>query len=172
MGISLYDRVTRGELLGLQTCDVDLRAGTLHISRTICNGVLGTPKGKRSRRTVTLPKIAHGALRRHIEEGNYSDSDYLFPDGAGRAMWRTTFINNHWKPLLKRTGVQYKVFHTARHYVASTLLSKGLPITSVARFRGHVERTLLSTYSHLMPDQMDAVAAAMNETLTQSLRLL
>jgi integrase-like protein len=67
--------------------------------------------GKRSRRTITLPKIAHDALRRRIAEGDYANSDYLFPNGAGKPMWRTTFINNHWKPLLKRAGVEFNYKH-------------------------------------------------------------
>ena len=50
--LPLTTGLREGELLGLQTCDVDLRAGTLRISRTIYNGVLGTPKSKRSRRPL------------------------------------------------------------------------------------------------------------------------
>ena len=80
-------------------------------------------------------------------------------------MGRTAFIRGGWTPLLERAGVEYKRFHTCRHYVASTLLAKGLPLTAVARFMGHDERTLLKTYSHLMPDQMDAVAAAMDQAI-------
>jgi hypothetical protein len=30
---------------------------------------------------------------------------------------------------------------------------------------GHDEKTLLSTYAHLMPDEMSAVAAAMDDVL-------
>jgi integrase len=164
--LALTTGLREGELLGLQACDVDLRAGTLRVTRAVYNGVVGTPKSKRSRRTITLPEIAHDALCGHIKQGNYEDSNFLFPNGAGKSIWRTTFINNHWKPLLKRAGVEYKVFHTTRHYVASTLLSRGLPITAVARYLGHDEITLLKAYSHLMPDQMNAVASAMNEALT------
>jgi integrase len=50
-----------GEALAVKRGDVDLKAGTLRITRTVYNGVVGTPKGKRSRRTITLPKIAHWA---------------------------------------------------------------------------------------------------------------
>jgi integrase len=163
--LALTTGLREGELLGLQACDVDLCACTLRVSRTVYNGVVGTPKSKRSRRTITLPKLAHDALQQHIEHGEYGPNDYLFPNGGGTPMWRTTFINHHWIPLLKRAGVEYKVFHACRHYVASTLLSTGLPITSVARFMGHDERTLLSTYSHLMPDQLETVAAAMDNAL-------
>jgi integrase len=165
--VALSTGVREGEALALQRGDVNLNAGTLRISRTVYNGVVGTPKSKRSRRTIVLPKMAHTALKRHIRQGDYEEgSAYLFPNGVGKPMWYyTTFINHHWKPLLNRAGVEYKVFHTCRHHVASTLLSKGLPITSVARFLGHDERTLLSTYAHLMPDQMTAVAAAMDQSL-------
>lgn len=160
--LALTTGVREGEALALKRLDADLQAGTLRISRTVYTGVVGTPKSKRSRRTITLPSIAHDALQRHIERGEYGDEDYLFPNGKGKPMWRTNFIRNHWKPLLDRAGVEYRVFHTCRHYVCSTLLGKGLPITAVARYCGHDVQTLLSTYSHLMPDQMSAVAAAMD----------
>jgi integrase len=88
----------------------------------------------------------------------------MFPNSVGKPMWRSTFVDLHWKPLLRRAGVDYKHFHTCRHYVASTLLGQGLPITAVARFMGHNERMLLKTYSHLLPDMMGAVAAAMDNT--------
>jgi integrase len=75
------------------------------------------------------------------------------------------FVRYHWRPLCERAGVQYKTFHTARHYVASSLLSKGLPITAVARYLGNDEVTLLRTYSHLIRGMEDLVPAAMDETL-------
>jgi integrase len=163
--LALTTGLREGELLGLQTCDVDLRGRTLRVARTVYNGAVGTVKSKRSRRTITLPQIAYEALRQHIANSGLDGDDWLFPNGNGQPMWRSNFIDRHWKPLLVRAGVEYKVFHTCRHYVASTLLSNGLPITSVARFMGYDERTLLSTYSHLMPDQMEAVAAAMDNIL-------
>jgi integrase len=163
--LALTTGLREGELLGLQTCDVDLHAGTLRVSRTVYNGIVGTPKSRRSRRTITLPQIAKDALQEHIANSGADGDDWLFPNGNGQPMWRSNFVDRHWNPLLKRAAIDYKVFHTCRHYVASTLLSKGLPISPVARYLGHDEITLLKTYSHLMPDQMEAVATAMDETL-------
>ncbi len=158
-----------GEALAIRRGDVDLQAFTLRISRTVYNGVVGTPKSKRSRRTITLPKIAYDALAKHINQGMYVESDYLFASQAGTPLWHWAFITRKYKPLLERAGVSYKNIHTARHTVASTLLAKGLPIPSVACYLGHDAKTLLSTYSHLMPDQMDTVAAAMDSALGGSL---
>lgn len=82
--LALTTGIREGEALALKRLDADLQAGTLRISRTVYNGVVGTPKSKRSRRTITLPSIAHDALQRHIERGEYGDDDYLFPNGRGK----------------------------------------------------------------------------------------
>ncbi len=161
--LALCTGAREGELIGLRVQDYDPKHGTLRIARTVYNGVEGSPKSKRGRRNITLPTAARESLRVHTEQHN--GCEWMFPNTVGKPMWRSTFVENHWRPFLRRAGVEYKHFHTCRHFVASTLLSMGQPISSVARFMGHDERTLLRTYSHLMPDQMDAVAAAMDDAL-------
>jgi len=161
--LALTTGMREGELLGLRVQDYDSEQSTLDVRRSVYNGLVGTPKSKRGRRTIKLPNVARDALEAHIRAT--TSSGYIFTTRTRRPFNTSHFICQHWKPLLERAGVEYKCFHTCRHYVASTLLSKGLPITTVARYLGHDERTLLRTYSHLMPDMMDTVAAAMDETL-------
>lgn len=158
--LALTTGLRHGELLGLQARDYDAVKGTLAIRRTVYNNAVGTPKSRRSRRTIKLSRLADDALHRHT-----AGSTWMFSNGAGNPLRNNTFVTRHWRPFLERAEVGYKNFHTCRHCVASTLLSKGLPITAVARYMGHDEKTLLSTYSHLMPDMMDTVAAAMDEAL-------
>ncbi len=46
--------------------------------------------------------------------------------------------------------------HSLRHAFASTLLSRGVPITDVARWLGHKDiRETYNTYSHFMPEAED-----------------
>lgn len=161
--LALQTGMREGELIGTQVKDFDRANGTLAIRRTVYNGVEGTPKSKRGRRTIKLPQAARDALTSHTEQHN--GSIWMFPNSVGKPMWRSTFVDLHWKPLLRRANVEYKHFHTARHYVASTLLGKGLPITAVARYLGHDEITLLRTYSHLIGDMREMVASAMDEAL-------
>jgi integrase len=158
--LALTTGMRHGEILGLQVRDYDAGKGTLAICRTVYNNVVGTPKSRRSRRTITLPRRALEALQRHT-----AGPTWMFEKGAGNPLRNNTFVTRLWRPFLQRAGVEYKNFHTCRHYVASTLLSKGLPITAVARYMGHDEKTLLSTYSHMMPDMMDTVASAMDIAL-------
>jgi integrase len=161
--ISLTCGLRVSELTGLQVQDYDASKGTLAIRRSVYNGAVGSPKSKRGRRTITLPQLAQDALTHHIQE--HEPAMWMFPNSVGNSMFYSTFLEWHWRPLLKRAGVQYKNPHTCRHTVASTLLGKNLPIPAIARYLGHKEQMLLSTYSHLMPDQMDAVAAAMDDEL-------
>ena len=161
--LALGTGMREGEIIGQQVKDFHRTRGTLRIVRTVYNGLEGTPKSKRGKRVIALPQTAKEALSDHT--GRTNGGVWTFPNSAGKPMWRSSFVDHGWKPLLDRAGVGYKHFHTCRHYVASTLLSKGLPITSVARFMGHDEKTLLRTYGHLMPDQMEAVARAMDKAL-------
>lgn len=161
--LALTTGMRSGELVGLKAGDFSRDAGTLRISRTVYNGQVGTPKSKRSRRTIKLPRRSLQAVSTHIEQGNYANNDWLFPSKSGKAMWASSFTEHHWRPLLQRAGIKYKNFHTCRHYVASTLISKKLPISAIARYLGHDEITLLRTYSHLIGDMQNMVAEAMND---------
>lgn len=161
--LALSTGTREGELIGLQVRDYDASNGTLVISRTVYNGVEGTTKSKRGRRTIKLPQAARDALTAHTEQHN--GSIWMFPNSVGKPMWRSTFVDLHWKPLLRRAAVEYKHFHTCRHFVASSLLAKALPISAIARYLGHDEITLLRTYSHLIGDMREMVATAMDEAL-------
>lgn len=161
--LALQTGAREGEILGLEVSDYDPKHGTLRISRTIYNGTVSTPKSKRGRRTISLPKLAQRALEAHITATK--PSKYIFTTNTGNPLSSSHFIRNYWRPLVERAGVEYRCFHTCRHTVASTLLGKNLPIPAIARYLGHTPQVLLSTYSHTMLDQMDAVAAAMDASL-------
>jgi integrase len=53
--------------------------------------------------------------------------------------------------------------HSLRHAFASTLLSRGVPITDVARWMGHKDiRETYNTYSHFMPEAEDRGVAVLD----------
>jgi integrase len=160
--LALSTGMRGGEILGLEWRFINLDAGTLDVRQTTTiKGQLGTPKSKNSVRTLQLPQIARDALRIHSKS-----SRFVFPNRKGTDFIRyNSFVILHWRPLTQRAGIPYKNFHTCRHYVASSLLGKGLPITAIARYLGHDEITLLRTYSHLIKGMEHLVPAAMDETL-------
>lgn len=161
--LSLSCGLRQSEIIGLQVRDYDAAKGTLDIRRIVYNNAVGTPKSRRGRRTLKLPRLAHDALSRHTE-GMGADA-WMFANGAGNPIRNNTFVTRLWRPFLERVGIQYRNFHTCRHYVASTILASSQPISAASRYMGIDENTLLSTYSHLMPDQMAALAAALDAAI-------
>jgi integrase len=122
--LALSTGMRGGEILGLEW---NCRSRRWYVEReaaTTIKGQLGTPKSKNSVRTLQLPQIAIDALRTHSKS-----SRFVFPNRKGMDFIRYhNFVIFHWRPLTQRAGIQYKNFYTCRHYVASSLLSKGLPI--------------------------------------------
>jgi integrase len=161
--LALSTGMRGGEILALQPLDVDLDSGMLSIRRTlIMNGSgVGSPKSKNSRRTIQLPRIARDALARHESNGGV----WLFPGRSGENLRYHNFITYRWKPLVKRAGIEYKSFHTCRHYVASESIGRGVPISAVARYLGDNEVTVLRTYTHLIDGMQGMAASAMDEAL-------
>jgi integrase len=63
----------------------------------------------------------------------------------------------------KRAGIPARFRpHSLRHAFASALLSRGVPITDVARWMGHKDiRETYNTYSHFMPEAEDRAFAVL-----------
>jgi integrase len=163
--LALSTGMRGGEILALQRPDVSMDAGILQVRRTlILNGSgIGTPKSKNSYRTIQLPQVALDALERHTNKNGASL--WLFPGKSGQNLRYHSFIRFQWKRLVEYAGIDYKCFHTCRHYVASELLRKGIPISAVARYLGDNEVTILRTYSHLIDGMQNMAASAMDEAL-------
>src|SRR5215210_2284089 len=103
--LALVTGAREGELLGLRVDDYDSEQGTLEIRRSVYNGLVGTPKSKRSRRTIKLPKLARQALDTHLAAT--TPCRYIFATRTGRPFNTSHFICQHWRPLQVRSGVQY-----------------------------------------------------------------
>jgi integrase len=161
--LALSTGARQGELLGLQVQDFKPAVGTLAICRTVYNGAVGSPKSKQGKRTIVLPTQAKNALQEHITAN--ACKSWIFTTDKGHTLPSTHFLRGYWHPLLKRADIPYRNFHTCRHTVASTLLGKGLPIPAIAQYLGHTPQTLMNTYAHCLPNQMDLVASAMNHLL-------
>ena len=57
------------------------------------------------------------------------------------------------------------VFHSCRHFCASTLLADGTPITAVAGHLGDTVETVTRTYVHWLRDDRDVPAAVLDRII-------
>lgn len=164
--LALTTGLRLGELSGLEWSDIDMERASLTVRRTVSevNSVqtITSPKTKKSRRRVKLSAIAVEALRGHsTKEG------LVFPAARTKYLTRTTVQQQIWKPALKRAGVEYVNFHSARHTAASLLLASAIHPKIVQERLGHSKiGTTLDIYGHLIDGMDEAAASAIDEAMS------
>ena len=148
-----------GEILGLRWEDVDLRAGTLQVRRTVFNGRIEAPKTSKGRRSIGLTQTSVTALRDHPRVG-----EWVFCTRVGTPMSVHNLHNRSWKPLLREAGLPLDTrFHDLRHTCATLLLTKGVHPKIVQEMLGHSSISItLDIYSHVLPNMQGEAVRAMD----------
>ena len=102
----------QGELLGLQWGDVDLMEGALTVRRQLTEHADGSleldePKTARSRRLVTLPEIAVGALVEHRARLGVVplSSRLVFTGARGKPLRKSNLLRRWFHPLVERARI-------------------------------------------------------------------
>lgn len=156
----------QGELLGMKWNDIDLAQGTLAVQRTLkeLNGklLIGEPKSKSSRRTISLPQLAIQTLREHrrvqLERG-FIGAEWVFTDTKGGLVRVQNMLKRSFKPLVKKAGSPDIRFHDCRHSHSTLLLMQGVNPKLVQERLGHSSiQITLDTYSHVLPNMQKQVA--------------
>jgi integrase len=172
----------QGELLALMWEDVDLRAETLQInkslSQTKAGFVVKAPKTKAGRRTVQLPPATVEALTLHkaamLKAGLLSapvfstrTGGYLNRNNVLRAFRAIVARANRTITAAGGKPVPTEIrFHDLRHTTASLLLSKGASLVAVSSRLGHARRSItLDLYGHKMPNDDRQLADLLNTML-------
>ena len=140
----------QGELLALRWQDVDLMNGTLSVRHTLTRRggrvVIGEPKTKKSRRSISLTPRAVEALEAHLERqlretgilgDRYKDRGLLFTTGTGGPINPSNLRKRSLAPLLKKARLPRIRFHDLRHTCATLLLVQGTHPKYVQELLGH-----------------------------------
>jgi integrase len=166
------------EALGLGWADVDLKAGTVKVRRTLDRQdgryVFNEPKSRTSRRTLSLPAVCVEALKAHrkrqLEERlaageEWEDWDLVFTTPLGQPLSRTN-VSHYFGLLQQRAGVPHHRLYDSRHTAASLLLAQGVSPRVVMEVLGHSSFALtMDTYTHVMEPLMRDAAEAMDRAL-------
>lgn len=163
--LALATGMRLGELLALQWEDVDLKAATISVRRTLVDlkgqVYLAETKTKRSRRSIKLPVEAVEALQEHrkrmMVEG-LAGCTFVFCTPSGGPVRRAAFHKNKFKPLLASAGLPEIRFHDLRHTSATLMLAAGVHPKVMQERLGHSDINItLDIYSHVLPAmQQDA----------------
>jgi integrase len=169
-----------GEATALTVADVDLNANpaTVTVTKSWKRGttgmVLGPPKTRKGRRTVSLPAQVVDDLTPLV--AGRAPSDLLFVSQEGgvvrseilRRKWARWRADTVWDPAARQhvqrvpaLGKSPRV-HDARHSHVSWLIAQGVDLPTIQQRLGHEHiTTTIGTYGHLLPEaQVQAARAA------------
>lgn len=122
------------------------------------------PKTAESNRTVHLFSVLSELIKEHIRnlpEG----SKLLFPNKSGRYINPSNYRNRVWKPLLKASGINYRVrVHDVRGSYIDLILSSGLSDKFAQSQAGHEDiTTTLNIYAQNSRRGIDKALDVLND---------
>ncbi|WP_232006119.1 site-specific integrase [Mycobacterium sp. 852013-50091_SCH5140682] len=163
-----YSGIRFGEAAALRVGDVDLEKRRVNISKGITGvrglgRIEGDTKTHQKRSVPILTSECVEELRRATE--GREPSEFLFPGPDGQAMTVGWFRVRFDKAVAK-LNLGDVTPHTLRHTAGSLALSEGASVVTVQKLLGHRNATTtMNVYSHMLPDDFDNLAAAMEKAV-------
>ena len=142
---SLCAGLRRCESVGLEWADIDLRAGTITVRRSVQwvdgHETVTPPKTPQSRRTVALPRFAVQRLRQ-LKRGK-----------TGRIVGELNAnqVARRYASWCKRQRLPYVPPRNLRHSWGTIAVASGVDISLIARQLGHADISTTARY-YLKPD--------------------
>lgn len=143
----------QGELIALRWRDVDWKAGLVRVRRNYTRGRFGTPKTKRSSRSVPMPERVAAALKEHFKRSNFTGADdlvFAHPETGGPL--DASKMRKRFKDAIKAAGVRSIRFHDLRHTFGTRMAAAGAPLRTIQEWMGHRDYKTTEIYADYAPD--------------------
>jgi integrase len=160
---------------GMRPCElVALRVGRLDLLRGTVRVVEAAPEvagrlewgGVKTHevRTVRLPRFLCEELGAYLAGRPHGPDDLVFTAPLGGPLRESKFVPGYFKPAVRAVRFPPTLrFYDLRHTAASLLIREG-SVKAVQKQLGHATASItLDTYGHLFPDELDALAARLED---------
>lgn len=168
-----YTGLRFGEAIALRVGDVDTNRRRITVSRSITHvqrrgHVEGETKTHQRRTVPILTTALNDELVVLVDDRD--PAEYLFPGADGAAMTLGRFRWPFDKAVAK-LGLTGVTPNTLRHSAGSLALAAGASVVTVSKLLGHRNPTItMNVYSHMLPDDFDNLAAAMDSVIANGQR--
>lgn len=150
----------QGELLALRWSDVDWDAKRVRVHRSYVRGEFGTPKSRRSSRSVPLTERLASELQRYrVNAVQQQDGDLVFAHPASRKQDTPldgSKVLKRFKRALARAGVREVRFHDLRHTFGTRMAAAGVPMRTLQEWMGHRDFATTLVYADYAPSEHQA----------------
>jgi integrase len=144
----------KGELVALRWRDVDWEARRIRVRRSYTYGEFGTPKSKRSTRSVPMTSELAIELRRVWNQTIWRDDDdlvFAHPDHGG--IIPKANISRRLSAALRAAGIEDHRFHDLRHTFGTRMAAAGVPLRTLQEWMGHRDITTTQRYADYAPSE-------------------
>lgn len=154
----------QGELIALRWQDVDFGAGRVRVRRNYVLGEFGTPKSRRSERSVPMAPEVFAALD-HLGRlhGDPSDSALVFPDPmTGKPLSNVAILKRFRRALAAAHLDTAHRFHDLRHTFGTQCARQGVAMRTLQEWMGHRDVQTTQRYADYAPghDEAEVIARA------------
>lgn len=153
----------KGEIYGLQWCDVDFEHKFLHVDRSIASispkeYFINDPKTKTSKRWIMLDDQMLDMLARRKEK---SISEWVFENQYGREI-NPWYNVKYFRATCNKAGIPIRRFHDLRHTHITELVKAGIPLPVIQQRVGHTDIKMTMRYTHISPDMQQSAVDYLN----------
>jgi integrase len=157
-----------GEWIGLRWRDVDWTAMRIRVRQNHVLGEFGTPKSKRSTRSVPMAAEVGGELERLFKQSQYQgDDDLVFADPHTGGPLSKAANNRRFRKALKAAKLdETHRIHDLRHTFGTRCAAAGVPMRTLQEWMGHRDIATTQRYADYAPSAREAelIAAAFAST--------
>jgi integrase len=127
------------------------------VRRNFVRGEFGTPKSKRSSRSVPLADRLAGELDLLHQRSAYKADDSLVfgHPHSGKPIDRSKLLKR-FKDALRRAGVREVRFHDLRHTFGTRMAAQGIPMRALQEMMGHRDFKTTLIYADYAPSEREA----------------
>lgn len=144
--------IREGELMALTPADIDIQARTLTVNKSLTpDNQETTPKNKASYRVIHISQELADEVESYLQHMSYRPDRII--DISRNA------LRKRLQSGIKKTALPPITIHGFRHSHASLLLSRGAPVSAIAKRMGHSSpNTTLKIYSHALRNDEENLA--------------
>jgi integrase len=156
----------KGELVALRWRDIDWSASRMRVRQNFVRGQFGSPKSKRSTRSVPMADAVGGELDRLSRSSQFTGPDDLvFAHPVTGGPLAKANMSRRFARALKTAELEEHRFHDLRHTFGTRMAAVGTPLRTLQEWMGHRDIATTQRYADYMPGagEADLIAAAFVE---------
>ncbi len=166
----------KGEIFGLQWCDVDFDNKQIYVKHNLSFVPEIKEIGKREYKTILQTPKSHNSIRvipmsTKIYELLMSlphNSEYVFSSSKTHSHFDIKWAEKVWSKKTKGTKFENRRFHDLRHTFATMLLLKGANLIQLKELLGHSSVKITEIYLDVLPKTKNEIINRIDDLLKLS----